>query len=286
MLCPRICENEKLPVRIYFNSEVFNNIPNETTYFCMLLNRKNVTNFIVYFCWMHTSVLLSFMVWLLLSGATRAIIINHSIRHFLNCCKHLMMMYRLLSRNNFLHLDWLSVNNMDHSAPLHEKAAAAMAQETITVVLLMVLISFIVSAMGEKNSYVVYLGVQHDENLDHQLLAKSHRDLLGSVLESMDFLKEIEIWNFEGWNSILWKCAHIDFSVKNYIQRPAESEKLYGELIIEVDRKLLKVGYSWLCDAIWNWVSLLKYKAVFPSWSEQLGSLNFLVGLPCMLLLG
>ena len=68
-----------------------------------------------------------------------------------------------------------------------------MAQETITVVLLMVLLSFIVSTMGEKNPYMVYLGVQHDENMDHQLLAKSHRDLLGSVLESMDFLKEIEI---------------------------------------------------------------------------------------------
>ena len=72
---------------------VFNNSPNETAYFCMLLNRKNVTNFIVYFCWMHTSVLLSFMVWLLLSGATGAIIINHSIKHLLNGCKHLMMMY-------------------------------------------------------------------------------------------------------------------------------------------------------------------------------------------------
>ena len=68
-----------------------------------------------------------------------------------------------------------------------------MAHETITIVLLMVLLSFIVSAMREKNYYVVYLGVQHDENMDHQLLAKSPRDLLGSVLESMDFLKEIEI---------------------------------------------------------------------------------------------
>ena len=95
--------------------QVFNNSSNETTYFCMLLNIKNVTNFIVYFCWMHTLVLLSFMVWLLLSGATRAIIINHSIRHLLNCCKHLMMMYMLLSRNDFLHLDWLYVNSCTSS---------------------------------------------------------------------------------------------------------------------------------------------------------------------------
>ena len=94
--------------------QVFNNSPNETAYFCMLLNRNNVTNFIVYFCWMHTLVLLSFMVWLLLSGTTWDIIINHSIRNLLNYYKHLMMMHRLLSRNDFLHLDWFFVINMDH----------------------------------------------------------------------------------------------------------------------------------------------------------------------------
>ena len=71
-----------------------------------------------------------------------------------------------------------------------------MAQETIIVVLLVVLLSFIISAMGEKKPYVVYLGVQHDENLDHQLLAKSHRDLLGSVLESKEVLEDNMLYSY------------------------------------------------------------------------------------------
>jgi len=71
-----------------------------------------------------------------------------------------------------------------------------MAEKAILLVLVVLLLPFIDSALGAKQSYVVYLGGQHDENLEHQLVADSHHELLESILGSKEAAKEAIFYSY------------------------------------------------------------------------------------------
>jgi len=67
----------------------------------------------------------------------------------------------------------------------------------IAVLLVLVFLSpFIHSTLGAKQSYVVYLGGQHDESLEHELVADSHHGLLGSILGSKETAKEAIFYSY------------------------------------------------------------------------------------------
>lgn len=74
--------------------------------------------------------------------------------------------------------------------------ATAMAERAVLIVLAVLLLSFIHSALSTKQSYVVYLGGQHDGNLGHQLVADSHHELLGSVLGSKEVAKDAIFYSY------------------------------------------------------------------------------------------
>lgn len=71
-----------------------------------------------------------------------------------------------------------------------------MAEQAILLVLVVLLLPFIDSAFGAKQSYVVYLGGQHDETLEHELVADSHHELLASVLGSKEAANEAIFYSY------------------------------------------------------------------------------------------
>jgi len=71
-----------------------------------------------------------------------------------------------------------------------------MAYIAVLLVLIVFLSPFIDSTIGAKQSYVVYLGGQHDENLEHEVVADSHHVLLGSILGSKEVAKEAIFYSY------------------------------------------------------------------------------------------
>ena len=70
-----------------------------------------------------------------------------------------------------------------------------MAEKIISFVLVLSLL-FIASTMATKQPYVVYLGGQHDENVDRQLVVESHHELLALVRGSNEAAKHNILYSY------------------------------------------------------------------------------------------
>jgi len=71
-----------------------------------------------------------------------------------------------------------------------------MGGRTISVVLAVLSLSFVFSALGATQSYIVYLGGQHNENLPYGQVANTHYGILGSIVGSKRAAREAIFYSY------------------------------------------------------------------------------------------